>query len=151
VLVSEAAEQSGGLITAQYALDQGREVFAVPGSPRQRTYSGCNALIKRGAVLVRSAEDVLREIGPMLEEWIPGIADDKSPPSQEEQGEPVTADLSHPEGELVRAMDSGDPLHIDTLTRRLDWSSSRTSQTLLSLELKGVVSRQDGMHYTLLR
>ncbi|MCF8085462.1 MAG: DNA-processing protein DprA [Desulfohalobiaceae bacterium] len=151
VLVTEAARNSGSLITAQYALEQDREVFAVPGSPRQRTSSGCNSLIKRGAVLTRSADDVLREIRPMLEEWTPESARGQPGADDGEPAAPEIADLSDAEGELVRAMDPGEALHIDTLTRTLNWDSSHTSQTLLSLELKGVVSRQDGMHYTLLR
>jgi len=151
VLVTEAARNSGSLITAQYAVEQDREVFAVPGSPRQRTSSGCNSLIKRGAVLTRSADDVLREIHPMLEEWAPGSTGKQPEPVDGEDAAPEMPDLSDAEGELVRAMDPGEPMHIDTLTRSLNWDSSHTSQALLSLELKGIVSRQDGMHYTLLR
>lgn len=150
VVVAQAAKNSGSLITAQYALDQNREVFAIPGSPRQSSFAGCNSLIKRGAVLTRSAEDVLREIRPMLQDWQP-VEHAPSWPGDSASLNPETADLSDREAELVRIMHSREPLHIDTLTRRLNWESSSTSQTLLSLELKGVVSREDGMRYILLR
>ena len=150
VLVTEATQNSGSLITARYALEQNREVFAVPSSPKHHSFSGCNALIKRGAVLTRSAKDVLRELRPMLQEWSPA-EETSSEPEDDSPQELEIADLSDPEAQLVQSMHSGMPLHIDTLTRRLNWDSGRTSQTLLSLELKGVVSREDGMHYTLLR
>ena len=151
VLVAEATKNSGSLITAQYALEQNREVFAVPGSPKQRSFAGCNDLIKRGAVLARSAEDIFREIEPMLEEWISGPEQTEPESDESRDAAPEIPDLSDQEQELIQAMSPGNPVHIDSLTRNLDWSSSSTSQTLLGLELKGVVSRQDGMHYTLLR
>ena len=65
VLVVEAAARSGSLITARYALEQGREVFAVPGSPLDPRCRGANDLLRRGAVLTETAEDVLSQLGPL--------------------------------------------------------------------------------------
>jgi len=87
----------------------------------------------------------------MLREWAPRQPESETGSSGDREAGTPVEDLTDPEADLVRAMDSAAPLHIDTLTRRMAWSSSRTSQILLGLELKGVVSRQDGMHYMLLR
>ncbi len=80
VLVVEAAARSGSLITARFALEQGREVFAVPGSPLDPRCRGANDLLRRGATLTESAEDVLAQLGPLLRGPLPPRLPTPAPP-----------------------------------------------------------------------
>lgn len=128
VVVVEATADSGSLITASHALEQGREVFAVPGNVGITTSRGTNSLIKQGAKLVEEAQDILTEIVPQYggrtrHEEIPLLND-------EEQG--VFQLLSHT------------PLHIDEISRLSQMEVRRVSTILLGLELKGVISQLGG-------
>jgi len=132
-LVVEAAPASGSLITARSAAEQGREVFAIPGSIHSPFSKGCHALIKNGAKLVESAEDVLNEL-PQLNRH-----PDTSPPKDERP-------LHHAGDPLLWVM-GFDPIDFDSLCVRAGLSASETSAQLLHLELAGKVAALPGGFY----
>jgi len=127
-LVVEAALHSGSLITARQALDQGREVFAIPGSIHSPLSKGCHWLIKQGAKLVESAGDVLEELG---------ISSTQAPSSA------PGLSLSGVQLQLVEAMGFA-PIDIDTLCERTQLPIETISTLLLNLELDGHISRVPG-------
>ncbi|NIM39739.1 MAG: DNA-protecting protein DprA [Hydrogenophaga sp.] len=129
-LVVEAALQSGSLITARLASEQGREVFAIPGSIHSPQSRGCHALIRQGAKLVESAQDVLEEL--RLADTAPSSTD----------GGPAAQPLG-PEGELLEAM-GHDPVNLDALQARTGLPTSALQAQLLELELQGLVARLPG-------
>lgn len=129
VLVVEAAVHSGSLITARLAAEQGREVFAIPGSIHSPLARGCHALIKQGAKLVESAQDVLEELGVL-----------DVPPATAPAGD---APASHP---LLAAL-GFDPCDVDTLAARMGVDAASVSAQLLELELEGRVERLPGGRY----
>ncbi len=129
VLVVEAALQSGSLISARCALEQGREVFAIPGSIHSTASKGCHSLIRQGATLVETTADILEE----LQGWIP--ADDVV--SQQSNGDSAVM-LSLKEQQLLFLL-GFDPLAIDHLLQRSQWPLSELSATLTTLELKGQI------------
>lgn len=135
VLVVEAAERSGSLITARFALEQGREVFAVPGNITHRASRGTNSLIKQGAKLVESIADILGELPPEgsgLPQWA------------RQQG----FNLSPDEKKLCDLLAAG-PLHIDELTVRSELTVPVVSAMLLRLELQGAVMQLAGKMFVL--
>ncbi len=135
VLVVEAAENSGSLITAQFALDQGRDVFAVPGNINFGSSRGANRLIKEGAKLVQGVEDILEEL----------------PRAGHHTGAaPKTPgfSLSPQEAALYTLLADG-PLHIDELSSRTELTPGEVSAMLLNLELKGTVIQLPGKHFSL--
>lgn len=135
-LVVEAALPSGSLITARTAADQGRDVFAIPGSIHSPLSKGCHALIKTGAKLVESAEDVLAELS--------GV---RAHPVRGERAAPRhTAARSAPAGGLLGHM-GHDPVDIDTLCQRSGLSAEQVSAELLRLELDARVSALPGGFY----
>jgi DNA processing protein len=128
-LVVEAAIQSGSLITARLAAEQGREVFAIPGSIHAPQSRGCHALIRQGAKLVESAQDILED----LRFTTPG-------PSATDA--PSDATVTDPEGLLV-AM-GFDPVSFDALQARTGLDTATLQARLLELELEGAVGRLPG-------
>ena len=141
VLVVEAALRSGSLITARFALEQGREVFAVPGSPLDPRCRGTNDLIRRGATLTETAEDVLAQIEVQLTP-APG----RSPEALADAPPPTSAG----DGELASARRrvlerlSPTPVPVDELVRECQLSPALTLNVLLELELAGRLERQAG-------
>jgi DNA processing protein len=144
VLVVEAALRSGSLITARFALEQGREVFAVPGSPLDPRCRGCNDLIRRGATLTESAEDVLAQLAGQF----------ATPPPRATMAVPPPAAIA---GELTAAMShvlerlSPTPVPIDELIRQCQMSPAIVTSVLLELELAGRLERQAGQRVALLQ
>lgn len=132
-LIVEAGERSGALITADFALEQGRDVLAVPGSIFNAMSVGANQLLRQGATPVTSAQDVLEIIGA-ASEGATTMARDLP------EGSPA-------EGMVWRAL-TGEPLHADELARTLGMSSGEVAATLAMLELKGLARQVGSMLYT---
>ena len=147
VVVVEAAARSGSLITARLALEQGREVFAVPGSPLDPRSRGCNDLLRHGATLTENAADVLSQLAPRLHgvelfRPIPPVAMPIGPqlPSQ------LTADPVWDEAgpELLLERLGPTPVAVDELVRQCQMSAATVATLLLELELAGRVERHPG-------
>ena len=136
-LVVEAALASGSLITARLATEQGREVFAIPGSIHAPQSRGCHALIKQGAKLVECAQDVLEECRWALPAASSFTADDTAVGTDEP---PATAPR---ESALLQAM-GYDPVGLDALVNRTGMDAASLQVQLLELELDGVVARLPG-------
>jgi DNA processing protein len=134
VLVVEAAAQSGSLITARLAGEQGRDVFAIPGSIHSPLSKGCHQLIRQGAKLVESAQDVLEELGNhTYTQRIP--ASTYRPAAKENESSGLLAAMGF------------DPVDIDTLTVRCHIDAATVSAQLLELELQGLVEMLAGGMY----
>lgn len=145
-LVVEAAIKSGSLITARYASEQGREVFAIPGSIHNPLARGCHQLIRQGAKLVETAEHILEEIAPSLTTFLddatttPGqtTPDDTSPGIDTNNTDSATDSLDPDQRQILEAM-GYDPLPVDCLVERTGLTIDTVSSILLILELHGHV------------
>ena len=129
VVVVEAAVNSGALITADHALEQGKEVFAVPGQVTGRLSQGCHRLIKSGAKLTEGWEDVVEELGAPYAQDVPPM-----PPLPPVEGE---------EGRVLQVLGE-EPVHIDAIIAGAKLSASTVATSLLSLEMKGWVKQLSG-------
>ena len=144
VLIVEAGEQSGALITSRYAAEQGRDVFAVPGQINSSASRGCHRLIQDGAKLVTGAADILEELEPQVARATPrqmalDLAAGAAPPTPDER-------------RLVQLLvEAGQPAHVDQIARRLARPVQEVSGTLSFLEVQGRVRHVGGMRYTLVR
>jgi DNA processing protein len=136
VIIIEAGERSGALITTNFALEQNREVFAVPGNINSPVSQGPNRLIQEGAKLVMRVEDVLEELNLRMVVERTAV----------QMVLPETAE----EVALYTQL-SAQPVHIDELSRTTGLPSALVSSTLTLMELKGMVQQVGGMNYVLLR
>lgn len=141
VLVVEAAVQSGSLITAQAAMQQNREVFAIPGSIHNPLARGCHQLIRQGATLVETAKDIVDQLDGML-----GYQRDKLTKLQEQAAKKTEldgkslAELSPAEQQLIHAM-GYDPVNIDDLVDRTGVAVGSVAAQMIGLEIKGYVQQ----------
>jgi DNA processing protein len=138
-LVVEAAVKSGSLITARLASEQGREVFAIPGSIHNPLSRGCHMLIRQGAKLVENITDILEELGPLASLALEGIPQDLKAADQ------VGADSSNLQDPIIEKM-GFEPISIDGLVERCGLTPEKVSSMLLSLELQGRVTSTGGLY-----
>jgi len=128
-LVVEASQQSGSLITARQAMEQGRDVFAIPGSIHSPQSRGCHKLIKQGAKLVETAQDILEELTGQFAPFAP---------------KPETPQGDSPQGDDLPDLIGFDPVSMDTLCQRSGLTVSQLSAMLLTLELEGRIAALPG-------
>lgn len=158
VLVTEAAPRSGSLITARHAAEQGREVFAIPGSIHNPLARGCHALIRDGAKLVDGVDQLLEELAPQLRDYLPD-ADLASSPTPPARRPSVDSSTTRPEAAspgleldadyrtLLECMGQ-DPVAPDELVERSGFTAQEVSSMLLLLELQGHVSCLPGGRFS---
>jgi len=138
LVVVEASKRSGSLISARLALEQNREVMAVPGNITSELSQGTNWLIKTGAKLVESWEDVAEELPPPLREELL---------SQKEEVKEEPASMSPQEKKVFDLIKPDSLIHIDALVERTEFSVSEVLSILLNLELRGLIVQRPGKHF----
>jgi DNA processing protein len=136
VLVTEAGTRSGALITADFAAEQGRDIFAVPGSILMRGSAGTNALIQDGAKVVLTPEDILEELNLTM------VAE------HTEARRVLPADET--EAALLSRL-SSEPTHVDELQQQIGLPIAQVTSTLALMELKGMIRQVGGMKYVVAR
>ena len=143
VLVVEAALQSGSLITAKLAIEQGREVFAVPGSIHHPLAKGCHALIRQGAKLVETAEHILEELGGFI-----GVhaEETKSADQNQDTETNVSINVDDEYKQVLKCVDF-EPTSVDKVVERSGLTADAVCSMLLVLELQGYVTALSGGYY----
>jgi DNA processing protein len=153
VVVSEAPRHSGSLITAEYALEYGREVFAVPGSPSEARSSGPNWLLKNGATLIEGTADILNALPQTPAPYIPRAVKQAkiqpslfadTPPSATDETEETELDMEANESPRTRlyALLGSAPVPFDTLIRKVGLNEAELNGLLIELELEGHAARE---------
>lgn len=140
VLVVEATARSGSLITARFALEQGKEIFAVPGNITSGNARGTNGLIKMGAKPVQNAEDIIEELSPQIKGMLK-VKDFSLPAS-------ARLEINDEEKAICNILGS-DSKHIDHIVRELKIPAARLSGILLGLEMKGIVRQTAGNNFSI--
>jgi len=166
VLIVEATRRSGSLITARLALEQNREVYAIPGSVFAECSAGCQDIIRQGARAVFSAEDILRDLAPQLRNYgshtsMPNVMEPARQNASRQRATHPAAGIASPLeispaapetpdgdfGRIVRALRAQGPCHVDELARQVELPVARLSAFLVQLELQALVLRLPGMRY----
>ena len=140
-VVVEAGMKSGSLITARLAAEQGREVFAVPGSVRSFKSTGTHSLLKQGAKLVEHANDVIEELLPLLQDRLSEKTENQDPPKKN------NPTLDSDETIVFKALEPY-PVHIDDIMRSTGFNPGKLAGILLKLELEGVVNQSPGKFFS---
>lgn len=138
VVVVEAPERSGALITARFAADIGREVFAVPGKITSEQSRGPHGLIVEGAKLIRDWSDVVQELP---HPWRVAVAHPRS------VGQRVNPDIASEEGRVLTMLNADEPQHVEALLARVGGNPARLGAVLMSLELAGLARQLEGQRW----
>ncbi len=142
-LVVEAAKKSGSLITARYALEQNREVFAIPGSIHNPMARGCHQLIRQGAKLVETADDILEELYNSLDQTTRYPQKPSADTQENPKDPPLALDPDHQK--LLKCL-AYEPASIDELVNRSQFNAAEVASMLLIMELEGIIVSQDGRY-----
>lgn len=144
VVVVEAARRSGSLSTASHALDQGRDVMALPGPVDSHKSVGCNRLIQQGAKLVQNIGDILDELPPL---FVSAVGED--PVRAAAAAPPELEGLTEDERDVIGIVTSTEPVQLDRLADSVPFGIARLQTALFGLEIRGAVEQCPGRYYVL--